>query len=472
MLAYTEDNCNNWKILPTPLDQKRYNKTNKSSRPEFNRVAIFGDYFLVKQEGLVFYSKRDTIDWLWLSEYDDFYTDPENSAIFFRTTKGNVVRADYNLTAMYTFGAINPVFSSRCKNGSLFIVSNSTVQQIDPANKIISVLFNTNQSSNIQPITIGYTLNGSIGVLEGKAYRQKEFNGKWDYLFDFPISVSNGNLSLIESNLILYNRKDDSLFYFNLSGKQVGTKSKTKSIEDFCRAGISKMTFSSGSQGCFHSYSDQLDYINVGRVFGHQIEVSSGSKHPSVLPENDEEIEERDVIDFVKKIPSLFDLSKVTSIGDLAFTEKEYQQCKDDIVDFKASLESQEIKKRRKENNTKFYFLRNNIDFNRLLTMVDSIKYLDKERLNNMLFNLSDLWSTTTNWKQFQLINNKNEVMTIVSRYYEPNAFYFPWQVTLNGYSVATTNIEINNFLKKVYPAFLGKGDRVAVLHTLVRKLY
>jgi len=471
MLAYTADNCGSWKIIPTPLDQKRYNKTNKGNRPEFNRVAIFGDYLLVKQEDLVFYSKKDTVDWLWLSEYDDFYTDPENSAIFFKTSKGNIVRVDYNLTPIHTYESITPAYSSRCKNGSLFIVTNNKVQQIDPNNRIVSVLFNTNQSSNIQPIYVGYTPNGNIGVLDSKAYRQKDYNGKWDYVFDFPFSISDGSISLIENNLLLYSRTDDSLFYFNLSGKLVAVKSKLKMADDFCKAGISKLTFGSGSQGCFHYYSDQLEYIYANGVFGNQIEVSSGSKHPSVLPENDE-IREGDVMSFVKNIPSLFDLSKMPSIVDLGFTEKDYQQCKNDILEFKASLESQETKKRKKESNTKFYFLKNNLDFSRLLAIVDSIKYLDSERLNSMLINLTDLWSTTTNWKQFQLINNKNEVITITSRYYESNAFYLPWVVRLNGYSVTTTNMAINNFLKKVYPDFLGNGDKVAVLHALVKKIY
>jgi hypothetical protein len=101
-IAYTTDNCNSWKYLPTPLDQKKYNKTDKEARPKINRIAIFNNYFLAAQEDMVFYSKRDSINWIWLPEYSDFYTDAINSALFFKTNKDNYVRADENFKPVHT----------------------------------------------------------------------------------------------------------------------------------------------------------------------------------------------------------------------------------------------------------------------------------------------------------------------------------------------------------------------------------
>jgi hypothetical protein len=465
-LAYTQDNCENWKILPTPLDQKAYDKTNKQSRPAFDRVTIFGEYFLVKQEDLVFYSKKDSVKWKWMEEYNDFYTDPANSAIFFKTVKGNLVRADLALSPIFTYENVLSGYDSKCKNGSLFTVSDKKMQQLNPNNQIISALFTTNKSSGVEPITIGYTANGSVGVLDGKAYQQKDFNGKWNYLFDFPLPVDNGNITMTD-DLVLFNRGDDSLFYFNLSGKEVSKKSKSRMVDEFCKAGMDKLIFSAGSQGCFHSYSDKITYYNKNGIFEGGIEESSGTTHQEGLADNDAEISGQTVTDFVSKIPSLFDTANFASVDDLGFTEKEYEQCKKDILDFKASIR---VTKNDKE--TKFFFNRNNLNFDRLVGLVDSIKYLDVKRLNRVLFNLSEMWSTTTNSKEIQFINNKNETLSIICRYYEPNAFDFPWLVTLNGYSVATTNIEVNKFLRKAYPAFSTENDRVKILYRLVKNLY
>jgi hypothetical protein len=466
-LAYTQDNCATWKIVPTPLDQKAYNKTNTSSRPEFNRVAILSDYFLVKQEELVFYSKKDSINWKCLKEYNDFYTDPSNSALFFKTTKGDIVRADSTLAPMHTYENIITGYDYKCRNGSLFIVSDDKMQQLDPHNQVVSVSFTTKRSSGLLPITIGYSRTGAIGVLNGKAYLQKDYNGKWDDLFVFPIPVDNGNLSMIENAVILYNRNDDSLFYFDLLGKEVARRSKSKMVQDFCNASISRLIFSVGSQGCFHSYSDHLTYTNENGSFGNQIEESSGTKHRELLPNNDVEIDESIVIDFVKAIPLFFDTANLASINDLAFSEMEYEQCKKDIIDFKASLG-----KNKKSKETKFTFYRNNLDYDRLLSLVDSVKYLDRKKLNESLFNLNTIWSTTTFWSEIQLVNSNNETLSITGIYYEPNSFYFPWHISLNGYSVVTTNIKINRFLQKVYPRFLSETDRMKVLHALVKNLY
>lgn len=466
-LAYTENNCATWKLLPTPLDQKIYNKTNKNSRPQFNRVAIAGDFILVKQEDLVFYSKRDSISWVWLKDYDDFYTDPDNTALYFKTSKGNIVRSDYDLKPVYTYENVVQGFDSKCRNGNLFIVSNQKIQKLIPDNQVLYALFSTNESSDIEPSVIGYTQNGTIGVLKDKAYAQKDYKGSWEHIFNFPFPVDRGKLSLIEYNMILYNRDDDSLFYFDLSGNPIVSRSKAKMIENFCKEGIRKLIFNSGSQGCFHGYKDELSYINENGTYVSKDEESSGSKHQNMLPENEDEIDGQLVSEFTKKVPLLFDKTNYASITDLDFTEKEYEQCRQDILDFKASFQSSKKKKK-----TKFSFDKNNIDFERLLAQVDSVKCINKEQLNFVLSDLSEMWSTTSFWKEVQLINDKDDVLFITSRYYEPNAFYFPWIIRLNGYVFLTTSIEVNKFLEKVYPSFLADGGRVEILHTLVKKLY
>jgi len=466
LLAYTNDNCETWKLIPTPLDQKVYNKTNKASRPAFNRVAIFNNILLVKQEDLIFYSNKDSIHWVWLKDYQDFFTDADNTALYFQTVKGNFVRAGYDLTPIYSYGNTIGGFDSKCKNGSLFIIMNDNIQQLKPNNEIVSVLITTNEKSKVNPVIFGYTSSGGIGFLNGKAYVQNGYNEEWQYIFDFPFAVKPEALSVTAYDMILFDRGDDSLFYFDMNGKEVIKRSKSKMVEDFCKAGIKEIRFNSGSQGCFHGYSNELVYTNKNGVFVSQGVESTGSKHSTTLADNDEEIEEHIIKDFVKKIPGLFSKENLASIDDLAFTEIEYEQCKKDILDFKKSLVSA------KKKETKFYLNKNNIDFTKLISLVDSVKFLDKKRLNEALFNLTEFWSTTNFWNKFELVNSKNEVLSITSSYYTSNAFYFPWAVRLNGYSITTTNIEINKFLNEVYPSFLSDKDRVEILHTLAKKLY
>ncbi|MBO9682609.1 MAG: hypothetical protein J7502_08080 [Flavisolibacter sp.] len=473
LMAYTTDNGSSWKYLPTPLDQKKYNKTNKSSRPEFSRVALFGNYIIAKQEDFVFYTPIDSINWIPLSNFIDFFTDGDNTALFFKTNKNTFVRSDSNFQVLHSLESDLSAYDARCKNGNLFILTASGIVELKPDNNIVKASFQTAGSETIEPYNFGYNANGFIGVRDNKIFLQKEYRGNWTYQFTLPFDVDNKGLSTW-NNSILY-QKGDSVFYFSLSGKMMRSTSKKQMLEDFCKAGIAQITFHRGSSGCFHSFRDVLTYSRKPDGFGLPVEQNAGSKHQEQLPENEDEISFTSVDNFLKKIPAFFETSQMSSIQDLGFTESDYQQCKKDILEFKQSLEQPEKttkKKASKEKSTAFYFARNNLDFDRLLNMVDSIKHIDTTPLNSILLDLSEMWSTTTNFTGFSLINSKNEELSFQSSYYEPNAFYFPWTISLNGCVVTSTSMNINNFIKEVYPKFLDEKNKVAVLHTIVKRLY
>jgi hypothetical protein len=238
-------------------------------------------------------------------------------------------------------------------------------------------------------------------------------------------------------------------------------------IRKFCEAGIYKIIFDAGSQGCFHSYSERLTYTHDDDSFGSPVEESLGSNHKEVLPHNPDEIDGKVIADFAAIIPQLFQKDQLCTIDDLAFTEREYEQCKKDILKFKAASELN-----KKNQATGFNFNKNNLDFDRLVRLVDSVKHIDKQTLNRIWFDESDGWSTTTFWKRVQFVNNNNESLSIVSTHYNSDAFCFPWTVSLDGYSVNTTNFNINRFISKAYPLFLSGTDRLTVLHSLVKAIY
>lgn len=466
MLAYTNDNCQNWILLPTPLDQKKYNKTNKESRPGFNRVAIYKNYLLVNQENLVFYSKRDSINWTWLPDYNDFYTDASNSALFFKTKKGNYIRSDDNFQPVLSFEIQTNSYDAKCKSGSLYIVGHDKMIQLNNANQVISTPYAAKNSARIDPVYIGNTNKATIGLKDNKIFKQEGFfSGEWKYVFALPYPVVDGKLSITEEGLLLFDRHGDSLFYFNMEGERVRSGSKTSMIEKFSKSSIVKIVFSQGSRGCFHYYNSELIYNNINGNFGEALEISEQKGRS--MPVNEDIIEGGEVMALMEKLPLLFDTSQKPTIADLGFTATEYERCRKDILAFKGSLE-----KSKKNKETSFVFYRNNLDFDRLLSMVDSVKNIDPHMLELSLMNLGNIWSTTSVWKTVQFINSENQILSVSSNYYEPNAFYFPWIISLNGHRIATTNIEINRFIERVYPAFIKGGDRVSVLHELVKDLY
>jgi hypothetical protein len=472
LIAYTTDNCDTWKYLPTPLDQKKYNKTNKEARPVINRVAIFKDYFLAAQEHLVFYTRRDSINWVWLPDYSDFYTDADNSALFFKTNKGNYVRADDNFKPVHTLEVAGTSYDARCKNGSLFVVSNNKMMQLTPGNDIVSTLFEEKTTPGKEPLSIGYGAMGDIGYMDNKIFVQKGYTGRWEYLFTFPMVLdSNHIIKITSEENLLYFHGADSLFYFDFTGRLIKKTTKGAMVAGFIKSGIKQLVFSKGSRGCFHFQLAKLQYTNTGDEFGEAIE-SGGKVRGKDMPDNEDRIAVKDVSDFVNQMPALYNRTRATTIEDLGFSENDYAQCRKDILAFKERL-SKNGSKRDRIREDGFVFPRNNLDFDRLLKLVDSIKYLDSNMVFAFMMNFERYFSTTTNWEKMEFVNYDNEVLSITNTYSGfPNSFHFPWTITLNGYTITSIDMSINRFIEKVYPSFLDSPGKVKVLHALVKALY
>ncbi len=465
MLAITSDNCESWTLLPTPLDQKKYNKTNTINRPEIERVAIFKNYYLVNQEGLIFYSAKDSINWIFLPNYDDFYTDPQSSALFFKTKKSTFIKLDENLQPSLSFADSIFGYAATCRNAGLFIMNGSKILHIKADNTVETQFIYTNNRSDMQPAEFGFCNKGTYGILGNQIYLQTAYNGSWEHQFNLPFSMDSVNISMADTGRILVT-KNDSLFYYTISSGKVEKTTRADRKETFLKYGLQKIIFEQGSAGCFHHFSDQVVYENENGSFTTQGMVSQGSQHTATFISSEESIDGELVKKFVRTI--LLNNPNATTIGDLGFTDKDYQLCKNDIIKFKEAVD----KGKAKSTSTAFQFNQNNLDFARLISLVDSVRTIDPVLLSSFLTSLSNLYSTTTNWVKVSFINDNGDKVEIENSFYDPNAFYFPWCIKIDGLYSSNTDIRINNFINLVYPGFLETKNKSDVLHTIVKKLY
>lgn len=463
-IYYTPDNCTSWKKISTPLDQGKYNKTDRKSKPEITRVAIYKDYFLVAQEGIVFYSKRVNIGWVWLPDYNDLFTDANNSALFFKTKNGTYVRVDDNFKPVYSVDLNWFSYDAKCKNESLFVVCHEKMVQLTPENVVISTLYKGNIAFIKEPVFIGHRENGrEIGLLDNKIFEQAHYKDPWKYLFTMPVPLdSNSYLHIANGNILLH-QGDDSLFYFSFTGKLLQKASKRTILANFRKTGIKQIVFIRKRSA--HEFRElvKLLYSNKGNEFVLAAELSD----TLIMPGNKDRISVKEVEDFIDRLPAIYNSTQMTSIEDLRFSERDYEQCRKDILEFQASLS------KKKNEETSFTFKRNNLDFNRLLNLVDSIKYMDTNMVNDcLMYNDWFIQNKMTYTIRIEVLNNNNEVLEIAGTNSKPDAFYFPWYVNLNGCDIRTTDITINRFIEKVYPSLLNTSGKVSVLHNFVKALY
>lgn len=407
-LAYTTDNCRHWKLLPTPLDQKKYRKTYLSNRPELGSVAIFKDHFLAVQEGILFYSRKDPINWIELPAYKDFCTDPENSACFFVATTGDIVRVDSLLRPVHTYYGrdMGVFYDIKCRNGSFFGCTPQEMIHIDREDRVV-----------ISPL---YT-----GKLQPLTPRSK--NTHLDTLRDLTSRMAN-----------------------------------------FQKSPVQTVLFTKALAGCFAAFSDQRIYTrnNEGR-FDASEHRSTGSKHADRLSDGPEEIAGPVVDSFAASVTSL--LTDSLAMADLSFTNRDYQRAQKDILLFQKAIDHN-----KKDAPLRFEFERNDIDFNRLLRIADSARYIDRSTLERALTDRSDSWSTTSLSVTVALINTNKDTLTIRSFYYDgnENSLCFPWTIGLQGYQVERNAIGVNRFLREAYPDFLDRGRHLDILYRIIRGLY
>ena len=318
------------------------------------------------------------------------------------------------------------------------------------------------------PEIFGYTDKEIYGAIGNEIFIQKGNDFKWNEAFTLPFATDSGVLSMKNYKTILFSRFDDSLFYYSIGDAKVEKRAKKEMFESFCKNGIQKVVFLKGSQGCFNSYWDEMIYEHRNGKFQLAGKKAKGTKHTSLLTDNDDEIDEQIVDEFVKKIPAIY--KKQAGVDDLGFAQEDYDACKRHILEFKKNLENKSDTKKTKEGS--FAIHENNINFEKLIALVDSIKTLDKNVLNQHFLYLSDVVVTSGTWAQIALVNTKNERLIIKYNYYRPNAFYFPWRIQLNGSQSINTAIEINRFVTDVFPDFLKTPNKVELLHQLVKYLY
>ncbi|MBS1663802.1 MAG: hypothetical protein JST68_22345 [Bacteroidetes bacterium] len=472
-LSYTNDNGQTWRNVPTPLDQRAYEKTDINARPEIDRTAIFKDYLIVKQNGLLFFTRKDSIRWRPLLGYRDFIADNNTNALFL-IDKKTVFKVDDDLQPIATYPIDGDLSTGSFNAGLLAFWDGRQLATIDEKGVVSKTPLYTDEVSEkvIKPWSVGYWENGEeIGYLNGKLYVKKNFDDKnWEYLTTLPFKAGQDSLWMIGKDSLLLKGRLDTLTYYDLKTKRLTVTTEANSIRTFCQQKISKVVFETGSQGCFHYYKDYVIYKrNDEGVFEFEKNGTKGMDHKGGLYGYPDEISGGKVESFVQGFPAA--LNELPSIKAMTFTPADYEKARKDIREFQQRIKQNKTSRGIEEKG--FWMNENNLDFNRLLSLPDSVARLDSMRVDKLLDNMSPNFSTTTNWTAINLISEQGEVLTIRNSYdCKPNSFLFPWVVSLNGFRITRNSIAVNRFIGETYPRFVADEGHADIIEHLVQKLY
>lgn len=330
---------------------------------------------------------------------------------------------------------------------------------------LIAFIFLLNPSfaqTNGNPVKFGniYTNTSyAVGHIGNQIFLGKD--SKWTYAFTLPFTTDGGDFKIKDRDVIMYNR-GDSVFYYSIESRKLLGLNAVNELRNFSLGGIKKIVFTRIWGSCWKVGKEEMVYTLQNNRYVLTEDNFDAAARTRFIHDCPDSIEQSKVAGFVQKIPTIY--AKKIRADELDFTREEYDSCKRSILKLKSLYEAG-IKE-------DYYYAWNikNPDFSQLMAFVDSVKTMSPELLHRYFLRETDL---LIHYRfTIKLENNGGKELEFKSDDYTSLGFYCPWEMKMNNFYSVNTAVEINRFIKDVYPDFLRDENRAAIIQGLVKLLY
>lgn len=438
----TSDNWNSSKKIETPLDQKKYANKNNATDDRVEKVQLWNDYIVVNQRQQIFYTKVDKVDWKkFPREVIAFDLDEGSNTLFAITDSLEIVefytptkyKKVTNERLPYSPQYINVVNHSLYVLGSgVYKVSSKGVEQ--------SFLYTTDRKI-ADPYKKKNGVNLTWGVSwGGHLYISDAGKGNWyrEAVLDFNVQ----DITLLSDSVAVFWDGFKNNYIYSLSEHKCKKYYPQKTLEGFLSSPLKSFIISSGSQGCFHNFEDEVEYRKINdSTFASRSPYSQkgySTKRKAVKFSN--RVSSYELNSILMSINS--NPSEIPALKSFNITEE----------DKKAYLTL--VDKKLKEGETEYYFREGKkIDKDFYYSVPDRLSSLDDSITNSILNQSEGLSSTTRHSFIIQLINENNDTVKFERVYFMNSLpWHLPWKVKSNGFNYNCYNLEFSKFIKSCIP--------------------
>ena len=370
VLYRTVDNCENWEKLPTPLSQDKYERFSKEDRPDIRKIRTFGENYIINQQGRIFITKSNSIDWSYLPEIVDFEVS-ENEDLY--TINQDLSISLYDSAFSKTWQSEKSLENSPraigVRNNKLFVLTFESIYKIDPVGFKISQLFT--DEVPIQEPYLKLNFEGEEYGFENKDILRFDKKKKQWYRF-MTVDFSIANATLFDNKMIL---TDGSLNkHYTIDYKQNSMNEYKLPENLFSNLIVKELHFENGSQGCFHSNNSSRIYIKKGDKYV----VDKKTKSSEYLSRATNEIE----LAKIERIINVIDKSRFSkvSLTELNITENDINEFKKFITKEEQRINKSGIDRFDFEN--LYSFPGEKTDFNFYKSVADSLITLSDEAVS------------------------------------------------------------------------------------------
>lgn len=438
VLYKTTDNCQTWEKLPTPLGQNKYERLSKEDRPDIRKIRMFGDYYIIDQQGRVFITKSNVIDWTPLPDIRDFEVS-ESGELY--TVNRDLSVSLYNVGFSQIWQSKQVLESSpkalEIKNNKLFAWSGEKIYKISPDKFVSSQLYTDEIPIDKPYINLSY--EGKEYGFSGKDILQLDKDKQqWFRLMTVDFYISNA--SLFDNNIVLAGEELRQHFIFNSKDKSVKKYNLPKQL--FHWKDVVEVHFEEGSQGCFHWEKS----LRIYKIKNNKLVVDEEASSPKFLSKSASEID----LAVIERLVREIDESRFSEVllKDLNITENDIQTFKQ-FIDKK----EQQLKQSGRDRfsfEDPYIFPGENADFNFYRTVADSLSKISGDEINNAFWKAYGNWSTTTDWRKITFVLQDGKKIEVENSDDHPNYLYTPWTVDFEGLKFRTNSVLFGQEIEKI----------------------
>ncbi len=438
VLYRTTDNCQTWEKLPTPLSQNKYERLSKEERPDIRKIRMFGDYYIIDQQGRVFSTKSDTIDWTFLPDIIDFEVS-ESGELY--TVNQDLSVSLYNTAFSQTWQSKQTLESfpraMEVKNNKLFAWTGETIYKISPDKFVSSQLFTDEIPIEKPYISLSYQ-EKEYGFSNRDVLQLDKDKQQWFRVMTVDFYISNA--SFFDTKMVLADEELRQHYVFNSKDRSVKKYNLPKQL--FNGKDVIEVHFEEGSRGCFHWEKA----LRIYKMKNNKLVVDEEASPPKFLSKSASEIDPVMIDQLVREIDeSRF---SAVSLKDLNITEN-------DIQEFKRFIDKEEqlLKESGKDRfslDDPYIFPGENADFDFYRSVADSLSKIPGDEINNAFWQAYGNWSTTTDWRKITFVFKDGKKIEVVNSDDYPNYLYTPWTVDFEGLKFRTNSVLFGQEIDKI----------------------
>lgn len=464
-LYLTADNCKTWTKIPTPFSQKKYVRVSKTAHPDIRKIRFFGDYYIIKQEGRVFVTKSDQIEWKQLNTVVDFeVTEAGNLYTVQKDRSVQLYDPEFSMLWKSDKSMADHAVAIAVKGERLYALTLSQLYQISPQAFECSPLLTSKYAIPTPELKLRVG-NDDYGFAGKDVLKYDAGKQKWFRYMELEFAVTNA--VLLDDKLLISDETYNQFFELDLIRRSWTVATLPRDMIDLKENPVVSFHFECGSRGCFHQRNEIKSFSREGNYF----KIKDGGSKASSWPKVSSRIF-AGVIDSLVSMIQDFKRAEIT-VADLKFSEQDVMQFKKYVDQGAKKMKNNTLEELNMEN--MYAFPGEDTDFNYYKQIADSIPLISPQVLTEVFTQPDSYWSTTTDTRRVIFVFKDGKKLVVENTYNRPNYLFLPWDVEYDGLKLKSNSISFGQAIHRLTKGnFFGRdaGDKNYAIFRIADYLY